>query len=1050
MAESIRELIVTLSLEAGTFSKTCSDINAQIKGVEAQFNAITAGTDGWQTTIAGRKAKIDALTETFSLQQAKISTIAGELERAKTALAADPGNLGAARKVSSLETQLNNATTAAALTKAEIEKLNLISLTAFGTKLEMMGTKLKTFGRRFSLYIGGPLAALGVKSYNAALDYESALVSMQKTVDETDTTKYQDISDAFLEMSENGPMSYTELMELAGQAGAYGVLADNIVKTVESVAMLKVTADDLDASTGMGQLTQLMNITERGDYSNIENVGSSLTDLGNKLNATEAQILAMAQRMAATGELAGVETTQILAMAAGFTSVGIEAEAGGSAAGKLMKKMQLAAEVGSKAVLEFAQNSDTAGMSIRDIQLAADDSKWVTGIAAGMEKTKAEIKSMIDSMVALQQFSGVMGVTPGQFTEGWDANAGQSMLDFFDGLSKIEKSQGESTILSKLDEMGLTEIRTSNLIAAASTNPELFKRAFKIADEAYEANIALSAEAEKRYATAESHQQTQLNILENASADVGENVVDAVQPLIEKVTSLVGEFGKLDEATQDKWVTIAGALIMLGPAAMTIGAVEKTIGGLIGHLVKLDKNSVSNWTKLAGAFTSPFGLGILSAVAIGGSIYMLDQYMSSISDNTSNVIERLKNIEIGLDETKYKAVTDALAQIQAQADALSGETGEYNKNISVAVKAGYGTESMYGTALGYEALLTEQEIAGIAGQYADEVDRLNGAIGAAVSEAERAALAKQRDAAQTQWDAKVTTAKQRHMDNVSALVSGMMAADPEAKKALEQASMDYDQIAMLTKAQADVMQPGITNEQTDAIWKNFFTPSIMQQYFDGIKYEDLVPGAAALDLENKLLLGMEEALKTAGGENSLAATLLQSILDNPLAAGTFDQTKVTGALDGIIELLDYKAAGEKAGTEYGTALTAGLADGLALGTETATTAGGVMATAVDASITSPLGIQSPSTVMRQHGLDIGIGIQLGILDGLPLAAAAMNVLGAALTAIASANGTTAGAAYGSAFSSAASIQLSAAMGSIKRELDQLNIRINRGYGNTGR
>ena len=73
------------------------------------------------------------------------------------------------------------------------------------------------------------------------------------------------------------------------------------------------------------------------------------------------------------------------------------------------------------------------------------------------------------------------------------------------------------------------------------------------------------------------------------------------------------------------------------------------------------------------------------------------------------------------------------------------KTGEYNANVSAAVAAGYGTQSMYGTALGYQARLSEQEIADIAGQYADEVDRLNAAIGAAINQSEQAALATERD-----------------------------------------------------------------------------------------------------------------------------------------------------------------------------------------------------------------------------------------------------------------------------------------------------------------
>ena len=89
---------------------------------------------------------------------------------------------------------------------------------------------------------------------------------------------------------------------------------------------------------------------------------------------------------------------------------------------------------------------------------------------------------------------------------------------------------------------------------------------------------------------------------------------------------------------------------------------------------------------------------------------------------------------------------------------------------------------------------------------------------------------------------------------------------------------------------------------------------------------------------------------------------------------------------------------------------------------------------------------SPARVMIPEGMNITAGIAEGIRLGIPIASAAMISLGAALTAIAAAQGTAAGAAYGSAFSSAASIQLNASMAKIKRELDNMNIRINRGYG----
>lgn len=1045
MAESVRELVVVLSMEAGTFSKTCRDINQQIKGVEAEFNNITAGAGSWTDTMAGRKAKMDALTETLDLQKTKVATIAAELEKAKEALAGattDTGKLQGARNVTDLEKQLNNAEAAAKNTQTAIEALNQISLQKLGSTLETFGGNLQRFGRKFSLYIGGPLSALGIKSFNLAKDYETAMADIQIATKQTDDEMVV-MYDTVKDMSEVRPAGFIETAGVMGSLARAG-LAGDVLERVTGYMLDLAATSDIDAEGAASGVIKFLNATE-GGVDNIDRFSSALLWLGNEGVSTTGEIFDMSQRMAATGSLAGFSTTQILALASGFASMGIESQAGGSAMSKLMKKMQLANEVGGGAMKEFAENTNTAGMSVRDIQLAADDSDWVKGMAESMNKTKAEVKDMVAAMVALDGIASASGLSAEAFMAGWSKDPGNAALAFFEGLHQAALS-GDESVLQLLDTLGITEVRMSNLTATAAKNPDLFRGFMAGAEEAYGANTELAEAAAIAYDTMQSKQDMALNAVENAGANVGVNVGEALQPVIEKIGELATEFGKLDETTQSNWVKVAGALVLLGPAAAGIGGVAKGVGSMVSALVKLDADGVTNWSKLIGFFNSPIGGPLAAAVAAGGAIFLMDQYLTSISGNTTNIINGLKNIEIGLDEAKYKETSDAIKEIQAQADALSGKTGEYNANVSAAVVAGYGTQSMYGTALGYQARLSEQEIADIAGQYAAEVDRLNAAIGAAISQSEQAALAAERDRVQGQWDADAAAAKQHHMDKVSALVSGMMAADPAAKAALEQAAKDYDVIAALTKAQADVMKDGVTPEQTDAIWKNFFTPEIMAQYFAGLKYEDLVPGTAALDLENKLVTGLSSALTTAGGESSLAYTLLQGILDNPLTADAFDATKVSGALDGIVELLDFKTAGETAGTDYGAALTTGLADELTAGTELATTAATTMAEAVDTAFTTPLGIESPSTLFIQHGLDTVLGLQEGILEGIPVAASAMTMLGEALTAIAAAQGARAGTAYGTAFSMSASAQLSFAMAQIKRELDQLNIRINRGYG----
>ncbi len=90
------------------------------------------------------------------------------------------------------------------------------------------------------------------------------------------------------------------------------------------------------------------------------NLGSVIVDLGNNFATTESDIVAMGTRLAASGELVGLSQAQIMALAAAMSSVGVEAEAGGSAMSKLLKNIQVAVETGGKSLTKYAK---VAGMT---------------------------------------------------------------------------------------------------------------------------------------------------------------------------------------------------------------------------------------------------------------------------------------------------------------------------------------------------------------------------------------------------------------------------------------------------------------------------------------------------------------------------------------------------------------------------------------------------------------------------------------------------------------------------------------------------------------
>ena len=102
---------------------------------------------------------------------------------------------------------------------------------------------------------------------------------------------------------------------------------------------------NLSSEDAASQLAKFANITEMSQK-DFDKLGSSIVDLGNNFATTEADIVDMAMRLAGAGHQVGMSEGQILGLATALSSVGIEAEMGGSAMSKAMVKMQNAVELG--------------------------------------------------------------------------------------------------------------------------------------------------------------------------------------------------------------------------------------------------------------------------------------------------------------------------------------------------------------------------------------------------------------------------------------------------------------------------------------------------------------------------------------------------------------------------------------------------------------------------------------------------------------------------------------------------------------------------------
>ena len=102
------------------------------------------------------------------------------------------------------------------------------------------------------------------------------------------------------------------------------------------------------------QMAQYANITGMAQ-DQFEKFGSTIVALGNNSATTESAIMEMAHRIAGAGSQIGLTDAQILALSASMSSVGIEAEAGGTAISTVMSQIDKDVARNSENLAAWAQ-----------------------------------------------------------------------------------------------------------------------------------------------------------------------------------------------------------------------------------------------------------------------------------------------------------------------------------------------------------------------------------------------------------------------------------------------------------------------------------------------------------------------------------------------------------------------------------------------------------------------------------------------------------------------------------------------------------------------
>ena len=81
MSETLRDLVVSLSLQTDNFTRNIKSVNKQIQEAESNFKLAAAGVEGFENSALGLASQLDLLQRRLTLQNDAV----GQYERALTA-----------------------------------------------------------------------------------------------------------------------------------------------------------------------------------------------------------------------------------------------------------------------------------------------------------------------------------------------------------------------------------------------------------------------------------------------------------------------------------------------------------------------------------------------------------------------------------------------------------------------------------------------------------------------------------------------------------------------------------------------------------------------------------------------------------------------------------------------------------------------------------------------------------------------------------------------------------------------------------------------------
>lgn len=412
----------------------------------------------------------------------------------------------------------NGVVTGSRQAKAALKDLTTNGVVAANTKLNTLEKSIKehpeawrTAGAAATGFGGAVTVGLGTAA-RAAIQWQSDWTGVTKTVDGT-KSQLSGLESGLRDLAKNLPATHTEIAAVAEAAGQLGIKTGNVLSFTRTMIDMgestNLSADE--AATALARLANIMGTNQR-DFGKM---GASIVGLGNNFATTEREIVEMSMRIAGAGKQAKLTEGDVFGLATALSSVGIDAEAGGTAISMVMKKM------GN----EVADGGDKIG-----------------------------------------EFARIAGMSSSEFSTAWKDDAAGAMDQFIIGLGQAQAS-GEN-VNGTLKDLGITGIRESDALLRLSASSDVLTDALELGNNEYERGTALAMEAAKRYETAESKIRMAGNSLKDTGITIGQTFLPMIASAAEGVAGFADAVGNAPEPVLQLGSALAG---IVGASSLAAG-----------------------------------------------------------------------------------------------------------------------------------------------------------------------------------------------------------------------------------------------------------------------------------------------------------------------------------------------------------------------------------------------------------------------------------------------------------------------------------------------